>query len=420
MAPQNQTETARSFDPSRDIGSYDRTDFKSRGLTRETSITLYRFLCRLCPPGQSRLVYEFQYLLTEDLQRLAGTRSGFRESSVTKKLQTLERHGFVRLSNSAGYIVEIIRPEEASACRPPEIGSNAADIDHQGKLFAPPEPAERIESELEPATILLFEPAEKQKRNSVSISVSMEKRNSVSVSRTIYPRASRAVDDEVDDDDEVESIEGFCFEETNGSVAGRRTLSQSKLLPSPEKFGSAVDGVARDLRRLRMQRIRIPEPERRDVEAGVPHYENLSLMLRARLTVMAGRLDEAWYLHGIEYVLEFASGSHVKNCFKLLTKDWAKAPDAMRTLSPSRMGLPPDWYDLAAPEILPSGMLPERLQKRRVRQDPESRKSGKEVDWAEIDRLHRKSAKLRAKLEEARLAKKHPERSANGEEPQRE
>ncbi len=434
MAPRTQNQLQPSFDPSRDIDAYMSDKGKAlrqRGLQKQ-SIRLYELLCRLCPPGEPQLVYDQQADLVSDLKRLAPGESGLTEGSVSRKLNRLASLGFAAKSGGGQsncplvvdlYLPDLVAPKPPRPRKPAVVVSPSDE--RQGQFFdggaafrlvgaddEPPKAQSLAVSKAQPLALSVGESA-------IACAFEPSRQEEPTSSPRTRVRAP-AVDDEVDDDDEVESIEGFCFEETNGSVAGRRTLSQSKLLPSPEKFGSAVDGVARDLRRLRTQRIRIPEPERRDVEAGVPHYENLSLLLRARLTVMAGRLDEEWYLHGIEYVLEFASGRRVDNCFKLLTKDWARTSDAMCALSPSRMGLPPDWYDLAAPKILPFDMLPERLQKRRARQDTESRKSGKDVDLAEIDRLHRKSAKRRAELEEARLVKKRPEGSPNGEEPQRE
>ena len=261
---------------------------RRRGL-RGKSIELYAFLCRLCGPGEDRVIYAYQYELAEDLQRLAGTSAGYKPADLTKKLQTLQLRGFVRIVAGDGYCVEIVPADAVPvATSRSRLAVVAPAGDRQGLLFDEEHPVLALFSpDSEPNS----EPdSDNKKRNSVSVSVSGEKRNSVSVSpadRSIYPRAP-AVD--VEDEDEVESTdEGCAFKSEDLQTAS------DPVTPAEAATAAAALGQVE----ARWKRAGLRPPKDPDQLA-----EDRSILRRAHVLLQRGLLPETVFAEAVDRPVE--------------------------------------------------------------------------------------------------------------------
>ena len=144
MAPRNQNQLEPSFDPSRDIDTYmsDKGEaLRQRGLQKQ-SIRLYELLCRLCPPGESQLVYDQQADLVSDLKRLGPGESGLTEGSVSRKLNRLASLGFAAKSGGGQsncplvvdlYLPDLVAPKPPRPRKPAVVVSPSDE--RQGQFF---------------------------------------------------------------------------------------------------------------------------------------------------------------------------------------------------------------------------------------------------------------------------------------------
>ena len=142
MAPQNQSQP--SFDPSRDIDAYMSDEgeaLRRRGLQKQ-SIRLYELLCRLCPPGESQLVYRHQADLVSDLKRFAPDDEGITEGSVSRKLNRLASLGFAAKSGGGQsncplvvdlYLPDLVAPKPPRPRKPAVVVSPSDE--RQGQFF---------------------------------------------------------------------------------------------------------------------------------------------------------------------------------------------------------------------------------------------------------------------------------------------
>ena len=150
------------------------------------------------------------------------------------------------------------------------------------------------------------------------------------------------------------------------------------------------------------RRVRIPE------QKWKPNRKNLSTWLKTHTLLLRGEISRDAFEQALLAARSVHdSGEIEESTWAIMWPAWKKSIPAY-TDRLCAMTLPDNWHEIMA------GKTPVSTTPPKIASD------SKGADLAEIERLHRKSAKLRAKLEEARLAKKHPERSANGEEPQRE
>jgi hypothetical protein len=337
-----ENQTARCFDPRRDIDGISDEALRRRGL-RQKSIELYRMLGGMCDTGQARLYYHLQRELVADLRRLVGDAPGFGQSDVTKKLQTLAARGFVRVTGGGVhadyYCVELLPPdsvaEEAPRYRRPAVVTPTCD--QQAQLFGGG------------VTLLLYEPETTEKQHSDSVSkqhsdsVSTEKRNSDSVSRTIYPRA-RAVEDEDEDEDEDDSGENLDFDSPDSTSAD--VSAEQPIDATDEQLDLAIAELTTIVAKFHRHHIRLPRPTAEEAEDDRPHERNFSMVVRAHIAVQLGWLTQDWFAGGVDAVVVERGKQRIKNCFALLWTDWkSRNPRTGKTIA--RIRLPPDWYSRA-------------------------------------------------------------------------
>lgn len=316
-------ERAAGFNPPRDIDRYledDAAYLRRRGL-RGKSIELYAFLCRLCGPGEDRLIYVYQYELAEDLQRLAGKPAGYKPADLTKKLQTLQLRGFVRIIAGDGYCVEIVPADAVPVATSRSRLAVVSPADgRQGLLFEDEQPV-----------LGIFSPDSdnNKKRNSVSVSISVscEKRNSVSVSpsdRSIYPRAP-AVEDEVEDEDESTGTNSEqadkSLEQAAAPVTRQEAAEASRALREIEARWAAV-GLS-------------PTRDRRQCA------EDRSIIRRAHVLLQRGLIPESIVAEAIATPIDRRrQGRHVAKPAAQLTKRLFAYPGFARLLGAVREPLP--------------------------------------------------------------------------------
>lgn len=304
-------ERAAGFDPPRDIDRYledDAAYLRRRGLTRP-SIELYVLLCRLCEPGQSRLVYAYQSDLVAVLRRMAPNARGMTESGLSRKLGTLSAFGFLAKAGGGlsdhDLVIELRSPETVAQtpARPRRPRVATPESDRQPYLFA-----------VEPEGIRLFVPSDEpssepadQELQLQPIAVSGAELQSVAVAvsnSTLYPRAP-AVEDEVEDEDE--STDEGCARQQEELAPASRPVTQAE---------AATAAAALRQVEARWKRAGLRPPKDPDQLA-----EDRSILRRAHVLLQRGLIPEAAWAEAIGRPVEQrARGRRVARPYAMLTK----------------------------------------------------------------------------------------------------
>jgi hypothetical protein len=364
MAPQNQSQ--HSFDPSRDVPQFGDAYLRQYGLNSGGSRPFYKDLARLAAPGALTLRFQSWTELSDALIRLRGDDRGLRHKKrIDEKLAQLCKQGLIDCVERDGYEVTFRPPDQWQPRETPEREREfkcLSSEERQGSLFE--ESATR--------SYRLFggvdDSAETESAFGFQESASCEKPKALSVlnsaGSTSYTRV-RAVDDEVEDEDDVDSGEGLDFENPDATPPGGSTAAESVDV-TEEQLDLAIDALQTIVGKLNRHRVGLPRPPEHEREQNRPHESNFSMVLRAHVAVQLGRLTQDWFWGGVEAVLCERQKKAVKNAFAFIWTDWKKQrPDAGRVFSSRRIRLPPGWYERARgafrrPERAPNGEQPQR------------------------------------------------------------
>lgn len=278
MAPDHQVQ--RSFDPSRDGREFPAAYLQSCGLT-QWHIPFYRLLCRLCPAGQTRIVFpQKMHLLPAILQAAIaageGT-EGLSKTAIDRKLDFLasNRAAVIATGWDGGqFVIEFIEPSPKPRTRPalppPKLATVDGSGDKQGQLFEGQERSDlplRLyvgdgpESDEEPGPGSGFQnpgPGNQENRARVSCD-----------EHTSYSRARHAVD--VDDDDDVDVVS------TSKVEIGEIQDARAALCEIAAQW--LADGI--------------PDEQR------LPNRKNLSTWLKTHTAMRRGIISRAAYDEGL-------------------------------------------------------------------------------------------------------------------------
>jgi len=325
-----------SFDPSRDIDAYlsdNAAPLKRRGLT-PVSIELYVMLCRMCEPGQSRLVCGFQSDLAAELRRRAPNVRGMSEGAVCRKLAGLAEIELIKKRGGGPWgddlVIDIRSPETVAEqprkARRPRVAVTP-DVDRQASLFPQ-----------EPTSLRVFSPSEEpdeQGTKSQSIVISEPKSQSIALleapkpaEHTSYTRTrvrAHAVDDEVEDEDESTGTKG---------VLSREVLEMARQ-PVAEEEAAEAGQALRDIER-KWRQVGLEPAGDRDQLA-----EDRSIIRRSYVLFRRGLIpEEAWAEAVGNPIDRRRQGRRVKKPAAQFTRRMFQVPHFAKLLGAVRERLP--------------------------------------------------------------------------------
>ncbi len=393
MAPRNQNQLQPSFDPSRDIDAYmsDKGEaLRQRGLQKQ-SIRLYELLCRLCPPGESQLVYDQQADLVSDLKRLAPGESGLTEGSVSRKLNRLASLGFAAKSGGGQsncplvvdlYLPDLVAPKPPRPRKPAVVVSPSDE--RQGQFFDGGAAFRLVGADDEPP-------------KAQSIAVSKAQPLALSVGESASDCA----------------FEPARQEEPTSSPRTRVWAPAVDVVDVVVVASTVADFEVREARSAlcrtiaAWRRARIPE------QKWKPNRKNLSTWLKTHTLLLRGEISRDAFEQALLDVRSVHdSGEIEESTWAIMWPAWKKSiPGYTDRLC--AMTLPDNWHEIMAGKTPVSApQTPPKI----ASDSPEATGLSKEVrEWER--RAQQESAKFRARN---KTGIRRPEAAPNGEEPLRE